>query len=339
MIGFDARYLDGRTTQPQPVRGFLDRSSLRIVGAEVDRVDPLPQVSAQFAIDGSECRLRLPDGAQLVTADVPAVETAWPADTRRDWVRRLEAKWKFALAAVAITAVGVAWLWVVGLPLAADHLSKRVPLELQEELGRQTLATLDAAFCEPSELEPEQQREIAQRSLAPIVKGMPNAAKYRLEFRDCESLGPNAFAIPATTIVVTDELVDLAEGDADLLASVLAHEVGHAESRHPMRMTLQAAGVAIVIAALASDAVSITNLAALLPTMLLESGYSRGFEEEADDFALRRLAAVGIPKETFITMLERLQQEHGAEGAGTQDYLATHPSTQARIDRAKAFRP
>lgn len=339
MIGFDARYFDGRTTTPHPVRGFLAAGSLRVVGAEVDRVAPLAAVRVVRSIDGARCILRLPEGAQVETTDTAAIQAAWPAEARRDWVRRLEANWTAALAAVALTGAAVAWAWLVGVPRAAETLAQRAPPEWQEELGRQTLATLDSAFCEPTALEPGEQHDIATQALAVVLKGMPNASRYRLEFRDCESLGPNAFALPEATIVVTDELVDLAEGDMDRLAAVLAHEVGHAELRHPMRMSLQAAGVAILVAAVASDAVSITNLAAILPTVLLESGYSRAFEEEADDFALKRLAAVGIPKETFIAMLEALEKAHGQEDAGSRDYLSTHPSTRARIERAKAFGP
>jgi predicted Zn-dependent protease len=85
------------------------------------------------------------------------------------------------------------------------------------------------------------------------------------------------------------------------------------------------------------DAGSISSLAPLLPIVLLQSGYSRGFEAEADRFALERLQAAGIPARHFADVLERLEEDrHGKSrrdyGSG---YLSTHPSSSERIEKAR----
>src|SRR4029077_985450 len=111
-----------------------------------------------------------------------------------------------------------------------------------------------------------------RRNFTALTAGLGDGYAYRLEFRACKGMGPNAFALPGGAIVLTDDLVELAENDAQISA-VLAHEIGHVRNRHGLRLALQATGLSALIAALAGDAVSITSLAATLPTALLQSGY------------------------------------------------------------------
>ena len=40
--------------------------------------------------------------------------------------------------------------------------------------------------------------------------------------------------------MLTDEMVALVDGDAAVLTAVLAHEMGHLQHRHGMRMVVQA---------------------------------------------------------------------------------------------------
>ena len=73
--------------------------------------------------------------------------------------------------------------------------------------------------------------------------------------------------------------------DDDELIAVLAHELGHLNGRHAMRMVLQQSGIAVLVTAVAGDAVGMTLLAAAMPAALLNARYSREFELEADDYA------------------------------------------------------
>lgn len=49
-------------------------------------------------------------------------------------------------------------------------------------------------------------------------------------------IGANAFALPDGTLVVTDELVELAGDNDDEVLAVLAHELGHIHERHGLRL-------------------------------------------------------------------------------------------------------
>ena len=67
---------------------------------------------------------------------------------------------------------------------------------------------------------------------------MDTGLPLRLELRAGGAIGPNAFALPSGIIMVTDELVRIAEHPEEF-ESVLAHEAGHMVHRHSLRMLLQ----------------------------------------------------------------------------------------------------
>jgi predicted Zn-dependent protease len=105
----------------------------------------------------------------------------------------------------------------------------------------------------------------------------------------------------------TDQLAGFSLDFSEITA-VLAHEVGHVRLRHGLRTLLQGAGLAALISTLAGDAAAITSIAVTLPTVLLQSGYSREFEDEADTFALARLKEIGISPRAFADILDRLEK-------------------------------
>jgi len=78
-----------------------------------------------------------------------------------------------------------------------------------------------------------------------------------------------------------------------------------------------------------------------LPTLLPQTGYSRGFEDDADTCAFERLKALGIAPRAFADALTALERAHASQSGASADsakalpdYLSTHPSTQRRIQRA-----
>ena len=351
MIEFDAVYYDGKTSARTPVRVRGLGQSLHIVGADVNIEVALADVRPDTRIGNARRALDLPGGAQLRTDDHAALAALFPRANRLEaWVQTLEQRWGYALAAILVTAGFSAWCFVYGLPLAAKATASFVPASIEASLGEHTLAALDNSLCAPTALAPGR-IEALQKSFSTLTAGLDDGYAYRLEFRKCRGIGPNAFALPGGTIVVIDDLVALAENDQQI-AAVLAHEIGHVRHRHGLRMALQSAGVAALIAALAGDAVTITKLAVALPTVLLQSGYSRDFETEADTYAFQRMRAVGLSPDFFANIMLLLEkhregravsQDHKKAGtpsdaAQTLDYLSTHPATAERIRRAREYR-
>lgn len=332
MIEFDAVYYDGRTSARKAVQVRALSHSLHISGADVNREVALAEISVDAPLPGAVRALRLPDGAQLQTGDHAAVEALFPhAHRLESWVHGLERRWPYALAGVAAVALFAWWLIVDGVPLAAKFAAGFVPPGVEAKLGEQTLSAIEGPLCKASKLDSPRQQALRDR-FAVLTAGLEDGYAYRLELRDCR-IGANAFALPGGTVLMTDDLVRLATSD-EQISAVLAHEIGHVRHRHGLRLGLQAMGVAALSAAVLGDAASISSLVFTLPSVLLQTGYSRDFEIEADDYAFRRLKEVAISPKAFAEMMALFQKEHGKAGGDSKDYFSTHPATAKRIERA-----
>lgn len=328
---FHATYYDGRTSARLPVVARSTGGGLHVTGQDVNFEVPLGEIAVDAPLAGVPRSLGLPGGGQLKTDDHAAIEKLFPrAHAAESAVHRLEGRWRYALAGLAAIAVFGWWIIAYGLPLAAKLAAGAIPAGAETAIAEQALRSIDRTFCAPSRLDAKRSREV-QAQFALLTAGLDDGYRYRLEGRDCGALGPNAFALPGGTVIMTDALVALA-GNDEQLAAILAHEIGHVRHRHGLRSTLQAAGVAALIAALMGDAVSITSLAATLPAALLQTGYSREFEEEADTYAFQRLKEVSISPRHFADAMELLAKARGAERSA--GYLSTHPATSRRIERA-----
>jgi predicted Zn-dependent protease len=337
VIGFSGAYHDGRTTAALPVRVESRGEDVAISDGTVTGRIPRKDIRADAPIPGVTRVLRLPDGGSIESADHAAVDALWP---ERGVIARaayaVESHWSAVGVGIAFTAACVWLIVAVALPLAADPVARRISPRVEAYLGEKALASLDASVMKPSQLSEDIQDEWNDRFDA-FVAGEKGTARYALAFRHAGT--PNAFALPGGTIVVTDEMVDAVGSDDELLA-VLAHEIGHVRGRHALRLALQNSGVAVLMTALAGDAVGVTFLAVALPTLLLQTGYSRQFETEADDYAFAHMKRHGVSPQAFADAMRRLEKE---TGGGKRDdamvrYLGTHPATAERIRRAEQAR-
>jgi predicted Zn-dependent protease len=132
----------------------------------------------------------------------------------------------------------------------------------------------------------------------------------------------NAFALPGGVLVMTDELVALAEPGAIL--GVLAHELGHVHKRHATRVAVESSLLGTAVALISGDP---TSVLATLPVALASLSFSRSHELEADCYALQTLARAGQSPEPLARLLEVISSK---QGSGMADVLSSHPSTPAR---------
>lgn len=163
-------------------------------------------------------------------------------------------------------------------------------------------------------------------------------AGYRFQVLDSQEL--NAFATPSGLVFVTRGMLNLAESEAEV-AAILAHEIGHIEHKHGLkairasRINTALTSVALTSVQVASD----SEIAELTETFegtinditssLVNSGYSRGAEREADRTAVKILRRVGYDPYALRRVLEGMQAAWSPDGPG---YAQTHPSPQDRID-------
>jgi predicted Zn-dependent protease len=325
---FEGRYYDGSSARAAQVRLTVERDwILRIEGEGILRELALAEVSISERLGSTPRVLRMPEGASVELPDSDALDQALRSIAVRGaprFVFHLEQRWAAAIAAVVIAVAalfaGVRW----GIPALADAAVERLPAGLDAELGEGALATLDEQLFEPSELDPQHRDRLTDRftALEVIAQTQPPS---RLLFRKGAAVGANAFSLP-TAIIVTDQLVELAEQDDDVIA-VLAHELGHVHHRHVMRSALRNVGIGVLVAGALGDFVSISALASTLPVLLVQLEYSRRFEREADAYSLTLLTSVGVDPGHLADMLERMS---GMADEGIA-YLSTHPATEERV--------
>lgn len=305
-----------------------------LVGEGVERREPIECVEIAEQLGSAPRAIRFADGA-MCEVDQSAELEQWleAIGHRSAAVDRLQRSTLIAmLAAVLVVLTGAAgYRW--GLPWAAAELAQRTPPAVTRALADQTLELLDARLLQPSTLAPGR-----QAALKAAFERMDTAGDAQLLFRAGPSIGPNALALPDGRIVLIDELVALAQHDEETLA-VLAHELGHVQRQHGMRLMIQGAMIGAFIAWWIGD---FSPLIAAAPAAILQARHSRDLESEADSDAMRLLQAQGIASTRLADILERIALAHGEaplrddpasepESAGWIDYLSSHPATRDRI--------
>jgi len=172
-------------------------------------------------------------------------------------------------------------------------------------------------------------------------------------FKILNSSEVNAFAGPGGFVYVTVGLLDKLESK-DELAAVLAHEIGHVCERHSVRsyynaqkmqnvLTLIdiAAMVAGVppVASMGGDMVGdFSRIVANLTAMIIAQGYSRNWENRADELAFNYASWADYDPAAFVSVLERfrtMEKEKGDEIRIT--LLSSHPKTEDRIEHIKTL--
>jgi Zn-dependent protease with chaperone function len=306
-------------------------------------------------------RLALSNGAAFVTQDNESIDAlaeraraltrssvgGVKSGYRGNWLYRLESHLG-AVAACFVAIIAIAALTLVyGIPIAAKRIAYAVPQPVQNSMSEGTLELLDSLYLSPSELSREQARVLALASDA--IEGV-GITSYAVELRT--GIGPNAMALPDGTIVITDDIVELCANDNELLA-ILYHEIGHLQNRHLLRRVLQSSFVSLGLILMSGNVETIDSLIAL-PTFYLDMSYTRGFEIEADRYALQSLKDRGLGVDNFSAIMNKLEDslsriyvdedadEPTSRTARRQQkllkYFASHPLTAERLALVEEYR-
>lgn len=264
--------------------------------------------------------LRLPGGGVFETEDVELIDRWFGCET----VDRLERNLPAVLVSLVLLTATLAAATVWGVPYLARVVAERLPADVLADAGRQALDQLDHYAFEPSTLDLSRRAKLAM--LFGDIAPSGDELVYRLEFRDGGAFGPNAFALPDGTVVLTDQLVRLAPDD-DAIAVVMLHEFGHLEGRHSARLALSHAGLAALAFTVFGDVSAASALVVAAPNVLMSSAYSQDMEWDADSYALERMGEDGIPGGSFAQLLQSMPADE------TPGLLSTHPPSLWRIAR------
>ncbi|OGQ86879.1 MAG: hypothetical protein A2512_04775 [Deltaproteobacteria bacterium RIFOXYD12_FULL_56_24] len=148
----------------------------------------------------------------------------------------------------------------------------------------------------------------------------------------------NAFAAPSGLIFFHSGLIDLCDTEGELV-SVLAHEIGHATSRHIAdRMSksgkINATSAALMLAGLLFGGGAISQAVvtgAMAGGLTANLKFSREDEEEADRLAYNWMQEEKRDPADMVNMLKKMRRVSRYHRKQVPTYLLTHPEPENRI--------
>ena len=238
---------------------------------------------------------------------------------------------------VVIGLVAAAWslagVFLVGVPMLAAPIADHIPSRYRDQIADISWSQVDALtnYCDDSDEAARILNDLTDRLMA--TSNVPQREQVWVTIVDAPF--PNAFALPDNSIVVTDDLIALAE-NPDELTGVLAHEIAHIEHNHIMKNLIRHVGVGIFFDVVVGGAGAGQALA-LASVDLAGLSYSRDDESDADRRGLDYLDAANIDTGALARLFDRFAeqaQEHGATGMPT--LFSSHPATAERAAAARA---
>ncbi len=174
-----------------------------------------------------------------------------------------------------------------------------------------------------------------------IRDGILNSGKvaYKEEFAwevyvidDDQTL--NAFATPGGYIYVYTGLIKYLD-NADDLAGVMGHEMGHADLRHTVRNLQKTYGVQVLLqVALGQNPSALAEIAAAITGQLATLKFSREYETEADEHSVDYLAGTEYACNGAAHFFEKLTA--AGDAGQPPEFLSTHPNPDNRIENINA---
>ena len=336
------QWFDGLHPVPRPASVWFDAS--RVCVQALDEAAPRDYAAKKLRwpepLRQGQRQILLPDGGVLACTDATAYD-AWlgRSGRRHGLIPRWQQSAGLTVLTLALLAGSLFAGWRWGVPLAADATVKVLPEHIDEQIGARVLRDLDAHLLHRSKLTWAQRNAVFDRFADAVDtaldnKALPKLTRFTLEFRDGgKLLGPNAFALPGGTIVITDELVKLLEDKPEALVGVLGHELGHVKHRHGMRLTLRASGAGLATGVLLGD---FSVALAGAPALLAQKGYSRDFEREADDYARTLMRGAHVDPAVMVSFFERVRKLRAEQGDGPESNafaiaFSSHPADEERI--------
>lgn len=323
-------YFDGRTARPHTVTVADVGGQIAGEGEGASFLWPTKRVRL-LDVDAGKARLAAPDGDGRLILDLADWETLGGpvAAVRREAGRRELRLIGWLTAAGVAVALGV----FVGIPAASGPLARATPPDLETRMGDNMAGQIKLAMrsCEGDVFGRARLEEMTQRLAR--HSDMP----FEIKISAVRAPMVNAFALPGGSILVTDDLIQMARSP-DELAAVIAHEIAHVERRHAMQAAWQSMGVGLVLDAVVGGGTGAGQQAVLLVGGFTEQRFSRELELEADARAIELLKAEGISTRGMADFFDRLADHRSPrEAKDVAEWFSTHPDTERRAHAARAL--
>jgi Zn-dependent protease with chaperone function len=332
-----AVYFDGVTSARHDVFVVLKPGGLQISNHDGHALSEWPYDELE-ELSAPDNLLRLGRLNSTVLERLEISDTAFAAeiDARAALVDRtgaLQRRQRLSVIAWSIGATAsllmVAWF---GVPAIAERLTPLLPVAIERKLGNavdmQIRTMLDprrsgASFdCGKAATEAP-----GRAALEKIVRRLEAAAAlpFALRTEVVRRDEANAIALPGGQVYVFRGLIDKAS-NADELAGVIAHEIGHVAHRDGTKAMVQGAGLSFLFGMLLGDFVG-GGAVVIAAKTVLQSSYTREAETAADAYGAGLMNKAGGDARALAVMLDKIG---GATEPGMK-ILMDHPETKARV--------
>lgn len=247
------------------------------------------------------------------------------------------------IAAITGAAWSLAAVFLLAVPLGAGPIADHVPPRYRAQIADISWSQIDAftQYCDDSDEAARILNDVAYR----IMQESDVPMRDDVWITIVDAPFPNAFALPDHSIVVTDDLIALAE-HPDELVGVLAHEIAHIEHNHIMKNIIRSVGAGIFFDVVFGGA-GMGQMVAIASVNLASLRYSRGDETDADLRGLDYLDAAGIDTAGLARLFDRFAEQErppteseeeadGERSGGFPTMLSSHPATAERAAAARA---
>jgi predicted Zn-dependent protease len=234
---------------------------------------------------------------------------------------------------VIAAAWSLAAAFLIGIPFMARPMAEVMPPIYREQIADISWSQVNALtqYCDDSDEAADILNAMAYRMME--ASNVPQRDAIWITIVDASF--PNAFALPDDSIIITDDLLQMAESP-DEVAGVLAHEIAHIEHDHVMTGVVRQMGAGIFFDIVFGGA-GAGQAFAIASVNLTGLRYTRGDEEDADSRGLDYLDAVGIDSGGIARLFGRLQDmEHEAGVGDIPELLSSHPGHAQRAAAAAA---
>jgi predicted Zn-dependent protease len=230
-------------------------------------------------------------------------------------------------------AIGVVLfvLLMIALFVTADRWLRLISIESERRFIEPYVSLLvESEWIDSDPVLQSYVNDIVQEINAGLDNHWDDDFKLRVYVIDSDLI--NAFATLGGYIFVFDGLLEAVDNE-NSLAMVLGHEVAHVHHRDPLLGTGRGMLIQLAISALSGNGMDPT--AANVSSEVILMSYSREQELAADELALQllheRYGHVGGATRLFDIIND------DAESSELEEFLSTHPDTDARIERLQAL--
>lgn len=338
-----ARYNDGQVAATRSALVRFADGRLIVADDQGVAIDTWPAESVR-AIEGPDAENRVVLSRWGQPGRLVVHDLAFAAGLRAQFpnLRRDPYASGISTRAIALSLVGALVSLAVVLrfllPLFAAEAARLMPAALEERSGRWIAeAMIDLLSRQrgyPATCTAARGRAALDRMAAPLLAAA--TLKVPATIRVVRVPIVNAFALPGSQVVIFNQLIEKARSPNEV-AGVLAHELAHAELRHPTEVAIKLTASSYLIGLVFGDVLG-TGAVALAAQTLLGNAYTREAEAAADARAVELMQAAGYDARPLADFFDRLQSEGRPSGParGTPPgWLSTHPPSNERARRIR----